>query len=465
MTNQRRILFCRLGFVLFCLAPTLAVGVWVLFGRLGETSRGAAQSTQVAHAISAEQLVREIATQTGLIAQIDRIDGSGHQLRLEGLRLVDPETGDLVLQAAAIDAIWQNGRWRIEAHQPAVNLGHARRLLPRLHDRLLCGPAGTMRAIEISAVSLLVQSGTFGQSFGAARIHLGEQSSREPSQRTLAVDLAPAGSATHGPLRLSASRIRNAEQPHTNWQLTTSGAAAPLAVFASTIPHLARLGANCQFAGTLGFRCDSQVESDATTRLDVHGTLTNVDFDALVTEHFPHQLSGQGTIHIERATLADGRLLAFQGSIEINGGSASPSLLAAAQQHLGLVLAAEPAASDFASVPFQRLALQLSLDGSRLKIAGASGEGGQTILLGNRGTILSAPHEHGVPAVNLLRALLPDNQFQVPATRQTDALVGLLPVPDLAPLRTATRPAHIPTRLRDSGPADTAPVLRQPGLR
>jgi hypothetical protein len=87
------------------------------------------------------------------------------------------------------------------------------------------------------------------------------------------------------------------------------------------------------------------------------------------------------------------------------------------------------------------------------------------ILSDRRGPLVEVAAGHTVPATNLLRALVPDNQYQVPATRQTDALVGLLPAPDLAPTRTALAPAHMPMRLRGSGPHDAAPVLRQPGLR
>jgi hypothetical protein len=71
-----------------------------------------------------------------------------------------------------------------------------------------------------------------------------------------------------------------------------------------------------------------------------------------------------------------------------------------------------------------------------------------------------------VPAINLARMLVPDSQLQVPATRQTAALIGLLPVPDLVPdAAEAAATAHIPTRLAPSQePADDA-ILRPPVLR
>ena len=90
---------------------------------------------------------------------------------------------------------------------------------------------------------------------------------------------------------------------------------------------------------------------------------------------------------------------------------------------------------------------------------------GQGILLaGSNGPIILAPPQHSVPAVNLLRALLPDNQFQVPATRQTASLISLLPVPDFVPGTTGNLPSHTPTRLSAQPPGSPAPI-RQPRVR
>jgi hypothetical protein len=53
----------------------------------------------------------------------------------------------------------------------------------------------------------------------------------------------------------------------------------------------------------------------------------------------------------------------------------------------------------------------------------------------------------------------------VPATRQTDALVRLFPLPDIAPTRTAQREGlHTPTRLAPGSSTPNSPT-RQPKMR
>jgi hypothetical protein len=163
-------------------------------------------------------------------------------------------------------------------------------------------------------------------------------------------------------------------------------------------------------------------------------------------------------VHLERAVVESGKLVALRGTIEAERGSVSPSLWSAAQDHLGLTAPAGELPPDASRlIAFRQLALGFELDGQFLRLSGGVNQP-------HGGPLLEVPPEHAVPAVNLLRALVPDNLVQVPATRQTDALVGLLPVPDLAPARTATG-AHTPARLRSGGPADETPALRQPGLR
>ncbi|MCI0358082.1 MAG: hypothetical protein L0211_06345 [Planctomycetaceae bacterium] len=448
MTTKRRILLCRIGFVLFCLVPTLAVGLWAAAHSEGNANQDFATA----------EFQRELFNRLGLVIEFDQASGTPEAFRLEGLRFRDPETDEIVAQAVAIEAIHADGVWRVETFQPMVNLTHAQRLLPRLADRLLCGPSGSDPAVVVTARQLLVAASGRQQSFGQGTVQLHESR----SQTDLVIELFAAGQDPPAePLKLTVTRNRAVKPPTTNWQFTTGSQQLSLALLVDIIPHVIRLGPHGHFAGAI-----DAGEYDGQPWFTAKGTLAGVDFDSLVTEHFPHQLSGHGTIQIERANIQDGRLVEFRGGIDIISGSASKSLLAAAGEHLGLIVSGELPASDFATIPFERLAMDLALDGRNLQIRGKAGQGDeQTVLTGATGTLLASSRGHSVPAVNLLRALLPDNQFQVPATRQTDVLVGLLPVPELAPTRTAALPTHVPTRLRSSGPAETAPVLRQPGLR
>ena len=66
------------------------------------------------------------------------------------------------------------------------------------------------------------------------------------------------------------------------------------------------------------------------------GRLGPLDLDALVTEQFPHQLSGRATLDLERAVIDRGQFAELCGTLRAAHGALSPSLLAAAQEHLQL---------------------------------------------------------------------------------------------------------------------------------
>jgi len=446
MTIKRRILLCRFGFVLFCLLPTLTVGLWI-----ASRSEGGSRVP-----LAKAALERELTSQLGLVVEIDRTSGSLDALHLDGMRIRDPETSAIIFQAAAVESIHSESGWRIEAFQPQLDATHLRRLIPRLHDRLLCGPAEQLPPIAFVTRNLILATDQQQHSVAQFSARLGVH---DVGREFVAELHLPTTDAE--PIRLTVARNQQANAPSTHWQLATGSQHLPLAALTEILPEVARLGHECQFAGTI-----SGGKTDSGWSGELAGSLTNVDFDALVTEHFPHQLSGIGTVRIERAVVAGGRIEEFRGNIEIASGSISGSLLAAAEEHLQFEPAGDPQANEFSGIPFERLAIEVQLDGRMFRIRGLAGMGNDgTVLRNQTGPLLMTRPGHAVPAVNLLRALLPDNQFQVPATRQTDVLVGLLPVPDAVPTRTAARQIHVPTRLRTSGPAEAAPVLRQPGLR
>jgi hypothetical protein len=115
-------------------------------------------------------------------------------------------------------------------------------------------------------------------------------------------------------------------------------------------------------------------------------------------------------------------------------------------------------------VPYQQISVEFQLDGRSLSLIGRADPTQPSVLIASAsGPILTAPPNHSVAAVSLLRALLPDRELQVPAARQTSALIGLLPIPDTAPASLARTATHTPTRLAPA--ATPQPTIRQPKLR
>jgi hypothetical protein len=444
MPTKQRLLVCRLGFVLLCVLPTLAVCLWIV---------GQSTASPVRHDDGAWR--SELPDRLGLIVSCEghgQIDDE--TWRLTGVRLLDPETRAVLVQAAQVKARHTSAGWLVEARGAEINAGQLPRLAALLHERLLGAPSENMPRGALLARDVVLRDGNSAHTVSSFAARLAADAAGPQAT----IDFALAGSPPEAaPQRLAIVRDRSGPSPVTRWQLDTARQTLRCALVAAVMPAAGRLGNEAQFTGLVSCAMEPGGLSG-----ELSGTLDRVDLDTVVTERFAHQLSGQARVQIETARLDGGKLTELRGTLATNGGALSPSLIAAAVAHLDLQAAGDLLA-DGAAIAFDRLAIRFALDGRLLRLS-SLGESAAVLSDGKHPLLAVAP-EHAVPAVNLLRVLLPDNEYQVPATRQTDALVGLLPVPDIVPQQTASRVTHTPTRLRSSGPAEAAPVLRQPGLR
>jgi hypothetical protein len=273
--------------------------------------------------------------------------------------------------------------------------------------------------------------------------------------------LPGAGSKTEE-IRLTAARDRSGATSNTRFRLDTANQAVPCRLAAAIMPELASLGRECQFRGAFElFRSAGEGGGQLT------GTLTQVDLDSLVTERFGHRLSGPATVRIDRGLIEHGKLRELRGTIQASDGAISRSLVLAAAEHLGLNAAEQATVAETQeTVAFRQLATEFQMSGASLRLRGVADAQQEGVLLTTAaGPVLTSPPKHSVAAVALLRTLLPEGKYQVPATRQTAALVRLLPVPDASVARTAEAPSHTPTRLLPAATQPAQAAIRQPVLR
>ena len=446
MPIKHRLIICRLGFVLCCVLPTLAMCLWIA----GQSSASPAGNVPSAWATIPSSCL-------GLVVECDGgSQGDGGVLRLESVRLLDPETRAILVRAASVDAHPSAAGWQLAARGAVIDAGHLPRLFALLHQPLLGSPSADTPSGTIQGRDVVLRAAEATHTFSSVVARLGA----DPAGPQATIELTPSNAQPNTPpMRLAIVRDRSGASPVTRWQLDTARQALPCALVGSVLPEAARLGIAAEFTGLVSV----SLEPDGLTG-ELTGTLEGVDLDAVVTERFPHQLSGLARVNVESARLEHGKLTDLRGHFTAVHGAVSPSLVAAAVDHLRLAPAGDLPVEGAAPIAYQQLSFGFALDGRWLRLTATAPESA-SVLTGERGPLLAVTPGHAVPAIGLLRALLPGNEYQVPATRQTDALVGLLPVPDLLPARTASRITHTPTRLRSSGPAEEAPVLRQPGLR
>jgi hypothetical protein len=454
MRHSSRLLLCRLGFVLLCVLPTSLVGIWIVSCQLFLSSPAQKAEWE-----------RELTHRLGLVVQIEQVRYQRISLaELIGCRMLDAETRTTVAEIDHVNVRRDTNGWQVAASLLSVEGSQLGLLARMIDERLLRGTAAEgagdrETSIHFTANDVLVRRAETQQTIQ----QLGGELQLDVSGARVVAQFRLAGTAADSqPIRLTGERQRSQANPTTQWELDAAGVSVPCSLAADLLPELSRLGADCTFAGVVQLS-----QSPAGSRGQLSGTLTHVDLDTLITELFPHQLSGTATVKIEQCLIEHSKLAELRGTVQATRGAISQSFIAAAAEHLGLDAGVPMDDGNAASmIPFRQLAIGFRLNAQALALTGSADPTQAGALLANAaGPILSAPPDHSVAAVGLLRTLLPDSEHQVPATRQTAALVRLFPVPDLAPAAAARWPSHTPTRLV---PATTQPVqsaIRPPVLR
>ncbi len=454
MNSSRRVLACRFGFVMLCILPTVVVGGWILAGTAARFSMAGKAEWE-----------RVLTERLGLVAQLDEVRYSRLGVaELVGLRLLDAESQGVVIESGRVEITAKADGWHVVAEQLVV-LGDrldclARVLGPRiLESRYAALKVKGAATVSIAPSDVLLKSKQGEQTL--ERFGVGIQFSAERTDLEVSWQM-PGAASDSGSIHLIATRDRSAATPVTKYRLDTGNQSAPCRLAAAIMPELASLGRECQLRGALELICTAGNYGGQLT-----GTLTQVDLDSLFTERFGHQLSGLATVRIEQSQIERGKLTQLRGTMQASDGAISLSLVLAAAEHLGLNIADQATGIEAdETVVFGQLAMEFQLSGAALRLRGVADSAQERVVLTTAsGPVLTSPPKHSVAAVALLRTLLPDGQYQVPATRQTAALVQLLPVPDASLVRRDQAPTHTPTRLMPAAEPTTQAAIRQPVLR
>ncbi len=429
MPDTTRRWLCRSAFLLLCVVPTCLMSGWAAWAHHARAAAAARQHWETT-----------LLSELGLLARIEHVaQDSPTEVILDGVEFTDPETGRIVAQVRRIHAASAGDRgWLLEIAYPQITAGSLPRLWAPIYDRL----RHTRGAVDWSALVVAhhatLQSPTGDQTLSQVECQFGGSGSGATAQLGFWVD----GLKMSERARLLISRDRKSQNPETVVSLDTGSTPLPCSLLAHLVPACAQLGPEATLSGRLQLRqTESGWQGDQMAVL-----LNHVDFHRLVTDSFPHHLlSGIGSITVERADFAGGRLAAAAGSLQIPTGLMSRSLLSAAENWLQWQVA-HRRGDESGRVPFHKLALQFHVDAAGLSIR-ANGEEPHVLAYGEQGP-LAADHDQPVPTTNLLRLLVPDSKHQVPATRQTAWLTAVLPVPGITMDGAGDRPpANPPLRL------------------
>ncbi|MDX1947047.1 MAG: hypothetical protein SFU86_16720, partial [Pirellulaceae bacterium] len=256
MHDESRLLLCRAGFGLFCVAPTLLVALWCMQRASGDFANAQRDEWQLG-----------LSHRLGLAFEIESVSyPSLGSARLAEVRALDPETKALLFQVPLVEVIPTAAGWKIVASRPQIEAERLPELVATLNDRLLRGSAAADQQCELIARDATLLAGPASRSFA------------EVAARLEALPTGPMLTISAGPMQLIATRNRQQTPPATRWQFDTAGQSLPMALLQAAWPKLAWLGAKAQFAGRLDV-----VAAENGLAGEMGGELAGVDLDSLVS--------------------------------------------------------------------------------------------------------------------------------------------------------------------------------------
>ncbi len=442
--NARRRI-CRAAFLLICVAPTVGVSLWCVRRHLpGVAAR------------EARRLERELGLDVSLEGL--RYLRPGRML-YEGLKLADPETGQLILQCRALEADWthttdEQGRPKatlvVIASQPEIEATGVDRLQELLGQLLRRGASRRQLDVRLSAGQLTLGSTGASHTLTELQGSIGwsdEGAAAEASFRLAGVD-------TPERIRVRLVRNRQTLPPASGFELDTGGGAVPCDLLALGLPLLGRLGPGSRLRGYIWANQAGDGRTSAGWEGELAGQLIELDLDEVTTAaRLPHKLSGTAHLTIQSARFRRGRLEEALGTLAAGPGVISRSLIEAAVAELSMARGLRPQEPGDL-VPYEQLVVGFLIDTDGLHLQGGRAPSAPgAILMGRQGWLLGEPTRQPQPVVALLRALVPASEVRVPATRQTAWLIGHLPVPQITtPPDAEATPPQARLRLGRGGP-------------
>jgi hypothetical protein len=446
---------CRVGFVLLCVLPTAAVAGWIVQRSLPGVVLSAKQEWE-----------QELSRQLGLRVTCEAVAYPRHDTaELTKVAIVDPETGAPVASAATLEVVRTSDRWKLAGSQVVIETAQLPLLKVQFEQRWLRRETSVKQpGCEISfrevtlhdaarSLTLVDVDGAWNAS--AAGPHC-ELSFRLPE----ADRGAPRG-------KWLVQRNRQTSPPSTRWQLQTGPLPLPCSFVTAAWPAIKQLGIGAQFQGELDF---SQTE---TLSGSVRGTIANIDLDALVSEQFPHKLSGIAICNIHNAEIENNKLRFIRGTLQTvanmrtDNNFISLSLLAAATENLQLITPPiESLPAGATAIRYRQLSLGFDLRDEGLQLTGSADSLREGVLIATAsGSILEVPPKHLASAEGFFCLLVSTTEQRVPRSTSAKALARWLPMP-APPAQTglARQPSHFPVRMQPTTNPQ-APAVRQPNLR
>ena len=406
LRSQRPIF--RALFLLCCVVPTLTIGAW---------------SLQRLRPGYAQRYADELAVRLGLRVELA---GLTHPRpgtsRLEGIRLIDPETGQPIASADRVTIVRGNRRMLVIMDGAAVQRDRLDRIWELTHDRILRQTDDMPFDSRVQCNQLLVRDAKDSVVLKGVTIDV-EHVATDP-KATWRFRLAD----TAEPIQVSVLRSQRSDNLLTRFELDTESTPLPCSLMRPFSEIFQSLGDQTVFQGHIWAE-----HSASGWDGELAGHLSGIDLAGLVGSTSTHQLTGLATAVVQSMRFKRSQVQSARGTVSAGPGTISGSFLNAAVRVLGLSSSTKSPPLPQTQLPYRQMDLGFVIESSGLSLYGLcpSDEGVGTVLVlaDTQRTRIGQPAERSVPVVNLVRTLVPERQLLVPAARETLSLLRMLPLP------------------------------------
>ena len=354
----------------------------------------------------------------------------------EGLEILDPESNKLLLHCdrarAQFETVRREGEkaarreLRISADRATITAPSLDAFHPLVERLLQCRIEGTPSAAELNVKQVVLRE---PECEFPARVDVTLKPER--SQIELQFRLEEQSK----PVYLCLVRNREYDPPVDGFQLVSADEGAlPGPLFSAFLPTLPNLGSGAQFRGRIVAnrvpehcrRLSDGSQYDPGWQLDAMGYLSNIDLPCFVGDYLPHEITGTGSVRLEKLEILSGRISVLKGGLHATAGRISRDLVASCVEEFGL-------STNFAIhgptslLTYDELAVGFHLDGAGLRLEGECQSEPKGAMLAAYTYRLDAPRFGLISPTKAIAALTSTPESQLATSRYASRLVRHMP--------------------------------------
>ena len=402
----------RIAFLLLCLVPTVVV---IGYATVGQFSSAATKYEQA------------LSERFNLAVKIDHVaHPKPNKTILTGVKFSELGTNLPVASARVIELVQRDETLYIVVSQPEVQ-GEMLHYWWDITQQLM----KLQQQENSQAVRLVVNDVTIVAPGGKqtlvdflGRIEPTEQGSPETGSIASA-EFRIAGMRAKEKITLRVSNHYHDANIESKIHLNTASGSMPCSLLSSILPSLTRLDEAATFQGRIW-----ATQTNERWSGEVSGALREVNLDSLISDQFPHKLSGIADITQLGIKFHDNRVTQAQGELNVTAaGYIGHPLILAAVEHLGLTTSTVLDESQ-SLMTYKKLAFAFKVTTTGVSLFGRCSESDPSVILTNaNGPLLREAREQPKATLSLLRALIPQTDAQVPFSQEANHLLPHLPLP------------------------------------